>query len=85
MDAPNSSPHQEKERDEQSRELPILDEKDKSQESSDQVPLVSEMIRLQTLLLTVAALTLEAGSSHKTHPGDRALSTYSEGASRPRA
>ncbi|CRL31159.1 unnamed protein product [Penicillium camemberti] len=41
MDAPNSSPHQEKERDEQSRELPILDEKDKSQESSDQVPLPS--------------------------------------------
>ncbi|CAG8069011.1 unnamed protein product [Penicillium salamii] len=44
MDAPNSSPqrqHQEKEGDQQPSELPILDEKDKSQENSDHVPLPS--------------------------------------------
>ncbi|CAG8258606.1 unnamed protein product [Penicillium olsonii] len=41
MDAPNSSPHQEKERDQQPSELPILGEKVKSQESSDHVPLPS--------------------------------------------
>ncbi|CRL31170.1 hypothetical protein PENNAL_c0210G04548 [Penicillium nalgiovense] len=39
MDAPNSSPHQEKEGDQQPSELPIRDEKDKSQENSDHVPL----------------------------------------------
>ncbi|KAK9847490.1 hypothetical protein MYU51_018643 [Penicillium brevicompactum] len=32
MDAPNSSPHQEKEGDQRPREFPILDEKDKSKE-----------------------------------------------------
>ncbi|CAG8879632.1 unnamed protein product [Penicillium salamii] len=41
MDAPNSSPYQEKEGDQQPSELPILDEKDKSQENSDHVPLPS--------------------------------------------
>ncbi|CAG7956878.1 unnamed protein product [Penicillium nalgiovense] len=41
MDAPNSSLHQEKERDQQPSELPILDEKDKPQENSDHVPLPS--------------------------------------------
>ncbi|CAG8014593.1 unnamed protein product [Penicillium salamii] len=41
MDAPNSSPHQEKEGDQQPSELPIRDEKDKSQENSDHVPLPS--------------------------------------------
>jgi hypothetical protein len=76
MDASNSSLHQEKEGDQQSSELPILDEKDNSQENSDHVPLVSETIQLQTLLLTVAALHFATGSRNKTHPGDRALSTY---------
>jgi hypothetical protein len=81
MDAPNSSAYEEKEGDQQPSELPILGEKDESQESSDHVLLVSETIRLQTLFLTIAALPFAAGSSHKTHPGDRALSTYFEGAS----
>ena len=84
MDAPNSSPHQEKEGDQQPSELPIRDEKDKSQENSDHVPLVSETIRLQTLLLTIAALHFAAGSRNKTHPGDRAVSAHLEGSSRPR-
>jgi hypothetical protein len=84
MDAPNSSLHQEKEGDQQPSELPILDEKDKSQENSDHVPLVSETIWLQTLLLTIAALPFAAGSRNKTHPGDRAVSTHLEGSSRPR-
>ncbi|KAI3281346.1 hypothetical protein DTO002I6_9845 [Penicillium roqueforti] len=43
MDAPNSSPHQEKEGDQQPSESPILGEKDKSQESSDHVPLPSPL------------------------------------------
>ncbi|KAK9847941.1 hypothetical protein MYU51_017423 [Penicillium brevicompactum] len=43
------------------------------------------MIRLQTLLLTIAALPFAAGSRNKTHPGDRAISTDLEGSSRPRA
>jgi hypothetical protein len=85
MDALNSAPHQEKEGDQPPRELPILGEKAKSQEISDHVPLVSEMIRLQKLLLTIAVPPFAAGSRYKTHPGDRALSTYSEGASRPGA
>ncbi|KAI3286495.1 hypothetical protein DTO002I6_8166 [Penicillium roqueforti] len=41
MDVLNSAPHQEKEGDPPPRELPILGEKDKSQESSDHVPLPS--------------------------------------------
>ena len=65
-------------------ELPTLSEKDKSQESFDHIPLVSETIRLQMLLLTTAAHPFTAGSRYKTHPGDRALSTNLEGASRPR-
>jgi hypothetical protein len=82
MDASNSSLHQEKEGDQQSSELPILDEKDKSQKNSDHVPLVSETIQLQTLLLTVAALHFATGN-RKKHPGDRAISTDLEGSSRP--
>ncbi|KAK9846915.1 hypothetical protein MYU51_000045 [Penicillium brevicompactum] len=39
MDAPNSSSHQEKEGDQRPRELPILDEKDKSKKNSHHVPL----------------------------------------------
>jgi hypothetical protein len=62
MDAPNSSPHQEKEGDQQPSELPILDEKDKSQENSDTVPLVSETIWLQILWLIIAALPFATGS-----------------------
>ncbi|KAI3281145.1 hypothetical protein DTO002I6_9944 [Penicillium roqueforti] len=84
MDALNSAPHQEK-GDQQPSALPILGEKDESQESSDYVPLASETTRLQTLLLTIAALPFAAGSRNKTHPGDRAISTYLEGSSRPRA
>ncbi|KAF3009295.1 hypothetical protein E8E15_002580 [Penicillium rubens] len=41
MDAPGISPDQEKEEEQQPSELPILGEKDKSQESSDHVPLPS--------------------------------------------
>lgn len=66
-------------------ELPILGEKDKSQETSDHVSLVSETIRLQTLLLTIAALPFATGNKNKTHPGDRAISTDLAGSSRPRA
>ena len=80
----NSSTGQENEADQPSSELPILGEEDKSQESSDQVTFVSEMIRLQRLLLTNAALPFAAGSRNKTHPGDRAVSTHLEGSSRPR-
>jgi hypothetical protein len=83
-DAPNSSPHQEKERDQQPSEWPILGENDKSQEASGHVPLVSETIRPQALLLTIAALLFAAGSRNKTYLSDRTPSTYSEGASRPR-
>ena len=85
MESQNSSTGQENEADQLPRELPILGEKDKSQESSDRVPLVSETIRLQTLLLTIAALHFAAGSRNKTHPGDRSISTDLEGSSRPRA
>jgi hypothetical protein len=46
MDAPNSSTNQEVERDQQLSELPILNEKEKPQETSDYVPLVSEQIQL---------------------------------------
>jgi hypothetical protein len=59
MDVMNSAPHQEKEAEQPPRELSILD---KSQESSDYVPLVSETIRLQTLLLTITALAFAKGS-----------------------
>jgi hypothetical protein len=85
MDAPNSSPYEGKEGDRQPSELPIRDEKNKSQENSDHVPLVSGTIRLQTLLLIIAALPFAAGSRNKTQPGDRAISTDLEGSSRPRA
>ena len=85
MDAPKTSQHQEKEGYQQPSELPILGEKDKSQETSDHVSLVSETIRLQTLLLTIAALPFATGSRNKTHPGDRAVSTHLAGSSRPRA
>ncbi|CAG8275481.1 unnamed protein product [Penicillium olsonii] len=43
MDTLNSAPHQEKEDDQPPRELPILGEEDKSQESSDYVPLPSPL------------------------------------------
>ena len=86
MDVQNSSLDQEMGGDQPSSELPHLDEKDNSQETSDHVsPLVSEMICLQVFWLTIAALPFAAGSRNKTHPGDRAISTYSKGASRPRA
>jgi hypothetical protein len=84
MDIQNGSTAQENEGDQQPSEMPKLGEKDKSQENYDHVPLVSETIRLQTLLLTIAVLAFAAGSRNKTHHGDRAISTYSEGASRPR-
>jgi hypothetical protein len=83
MEAQNSSTGQENEADQQPNELPISSEQDKSQESSDHVPLVSETIRLQMFFLTIAALPFAAGSSKKTHPGDRAISTDLEGSSRP--
>ena len=86
MDVQNSSTAQENEGDQQPSEMPNLGEKDNSQKTSDHVsPLVSETIRLQIFWLTITALPFAAGSRNKTHPGDRALSTYSEGSSRPRA
>ena len=85
MDAPNSSPDQEKEGEQQPSELPILSEKVISQETSDPVPpLVSETIQLHIFLLTIAVLALATGSRNKTYLGNRALSTYFEGTSRPR-
>lgn len=69
----------------QPRELPVLGENDKSQESSDRVPLVSETIMLQMPLLTIAAFRFTAGSRNETHPGDRAITTDLEGSSRPGA
>ena len=56
MDAQNSSTDEEIEGDQQPSVLAILSEKDRSQESSGHVPLVSETIRLQMLLLTIAVL-----------------------------
>jgi hypothetical protein len=85
MDALNRSPSQEKEGDQQPSELPIVCEKGSSQEASDYVPpLVSETTQLSLLLLIIAALSFATGSRNKTYVGDRALSTYLEGASRPR-
>jgi hypothetical protein len=85
MDIQNGATAQENEGDQQTSEMPNLGEKDKSQENYDHVPLVSETIQLQTLLLTVAALSFAAGSRNKTHHGDRAISANIEGPSRPRA
>jgi hypothetical protein len=86
MDVQNSSPDQKIEGDQQPSELPTLSEKDISKETSDHVPpLVCETIRLKISCLTIAVLPFAAGSRYKTHPGDRALSTNLEGASRPRA
>jgi hypothetical protein len=85
MDAPNSTPDQEKEGEQQPSPLPIVCEKDNSQEASNYVPpQVSKAAQLPMLLLTVAALSLATGSGKKTYLGCRAISTYSEGASRPR-
>ncbi|KAJ5037722.1 hypothetical protein NUH16_011321 [Penicillium rubens] len=59
MDALNSSPHQEKEGDQPPRELPILGEKDKSQESSDRVPLEQDTLAtepFQPILKVLAGL-----------------------------
>lgn len=56
-------------------ELPILSDKDNSQETSDHVPsLVSKRIQLQMLSLTIAVLPLIAGSRNKKYLGDRDLS-----------
>jgi hypothetical protein len=45
MDSPNSSPEQEKEGEQQPSELPLLGDKDNSQDTSDNAPpLVSETI-----------------------------------------
>jgi hypothetical protein len=85
MDTSNSSPDQEKQGEQQPNELPILSEKDHNQEPSDHVPpLVSETIRLQMLWLTIVDLPFATRRSDKTCLGDRAVSTYLEGASRPR-
>ena len=84
MDASNSSPDQEREGEQQLSALPIVCEKDNSQEASDHAPMVSGTAQLPMLLLTIAALSLTTGSRNKTYLGDRTLSTYSEGASRPR-
>ena len=84
MDAPNSTPDQEREGEQQPSALPIVCEKENSQESSDHAPMVSKATQLRMLLLTITALSLATGSRNKTYLGDRALSTYFEGASRPR-
>ena len=76
MDSQNSSTGQENEGYQQPSELPILGEKDKSQASSDHVPLVSKTIQLQIFLLTIAVFPFAAGSRNKTYLSDRALSTY---------
>ena len=48
MDAPNSTPDQEKEGEQQPSALPIVCEKDNSQEASDHVPpLVSKRLSFQ--------------------------------------
>jgi hypothetical protein len=49
MNAQNSSTDQEFGGDQQPSELPILGEKDNSVETSDNVPLVSEINRLRIL------------------------------------
>ena len=85
MDAQNSLKDHEFGGDRQTSELPILSEKDNSQEASDHVrPLVSEAIRLQIFLLTIAVLSIATESRNKTYSGDQSLSTHLEGASRPR-
>ena len=56
MESPNSSPDQEK-GEQQPSELAILSDMNNNLESSDHVPSsVSEALRLQMLLLTIAAL-----------------------------
>ena len=74
MDAPNSTPDQEAEGEQQPSALPIVCEKDNSQETSDHAPMVSGTAQLPMLLLTIAALYLATGSRNKTYLGD--LSTY---------
>jgi hypothetical protein len=60
MNAQTSSKDKEIGGDQPPSELPTLSEKDKSPESSDHVPFMSEMIRPQLLLLTIAALPIAA-------------------------
>jgi hypothetical protein len=85
MDSPNSSPDQEKQGEQQPNELPILNDKDHNLEPSDHVPpLVSKTLRLQMLWLTIVDLPFATRRRNKTYPGDRAVSTHLEGASRPR-
>lgn len=62
MDAPYSTPDQEAEGEQQPSALPIVCEKDNSQETSDHAPMVSGTARLRMLLLTIAALYLATGS-----------------------
>jgi hypothetical protein len=85
MESQNSSTGQKNEADQQPNELPISSERDKSQEISDHIPLVSETIRLQIFWLIIAALPFAAGCRNKIHPGDRALSTDLECSSKARA
>ncbi|OGE47310.1 hypothetical protein PENARI_c050G04566 [Penicillium arizonense] len=84
MDAPNSTPDQEREGEQQLSALLIVCEKDNSQEASDHAPMVSGTAQLPMLLLTIAALSLAAGSRNKTYLGDQAISSHIEGASRSR-
>jgi hypothetical protein len=84
VDTQNSSPDQEKEGEQQLSALPIICEKDNLQEASEHAPVVSGMVQFPKLLLTIAVLSLATGSGNKTYLGDRTLSTYLKGASRPR-
>ena len=58
MDSQNCSTGQEDEGDQQPNELPTLSKKDKSQASSDHVPLVSATTQLEIFLLIIAAVPL---------------------------
>ena len=70
MVAPNSTPGQEAEGEQQSSALSIVCEKDNSQETPDDAPMVSGKTQLRMLLLTIAALYIGTGSRNKTFLGD---------------
>lgn len=71
MDAPNNSRDQEMEGVQGPSELPILNDKNNSPETSCQVPpLVGEKIRLEVFLLTIAVPPFTAGNRKKTYLGD---------------
>lgn len=66
MDAPSRVPDQENEGDEQPSEFPIPGDGNAQETSDHGLPLVSEMTRLQMLLLTITAFPSGTGSRNKT-------------------